>query len=104
MASIMQGDEYGIPIGLKRKSDGTVITTADVEEVEIVLGGCRKTYSGGEVTFDGEKWIYPLTQEESFTFARRARLQVRVKFSGGDVVGRFADDIKIVSSDSEETL
>lgn len=103
MAYIMQGDEYGIQIFLERE-DGTEITPADVEDVEITIGNHRKTYANEEVSYDGEAWVFPLTQAMSFAFRSKVRCQVRVKFSGGDVIGRFLQNVDVETSDSRVTL
>lgn len=103
MAYIMQGDKYGIQIFLERP-DGTPVTESDVEDVEIVIGNVRKTYADNQVTYDGEAWVYPLEQSESFLFRGAVRCQVRVKFSGGDVVGRFLGNVKVATSDSRTVL
>ena len=101
--SIMQGDAYPIRILLKTK-EGVTVTPSDVSDVEITIGGIRKSYADGDVTFDDGAWIYPLTQDVSFRFVNRVRCQARVKFVGSDVIGRFIDNISVVNSDSKEVL
>ena len=100
---IMQGDAYSIRIGLSTK-EGTEITPSIVSDVEITLGGRRKTYADNQVTWDGTKWLYPMTQEESFAFRNRVRCQARAKFNNTDVVGVFITTIEIMPSDSKVVL
>lgn len=90
MASIvmMQGDSYYIPFKFYDE-DGTQITSDMVDDVEIVIDGVRKTLAEDEIEYDSEddSFLWPLTQEESFSFDEFADIQARVRFTSGDVVG-----------------
>lgn len=103
---IMQGDSYGLKIEIL-KADGTAVTTADVSDVEITIGLMSKTYSSGKVTFseDYNKWIYPLTQAETFKFpAAIVKGQVRVVWADGSVEGAPLGEIRVHESISKEVL
>ena len=99
----MQGDAYPIKILLKTV-DGSVITPADVDDVEIVLGKHRKTYANGVVTYENECWMFPMTQLESLMFRNTVRCQARVKFKNTDVIGVFIDNVDVMESDSKVVL
>ena len=94
MASIKQGDAYGLPFQI-RQEDGliTAETLDTVEVVEVYLGQERKEYRAegdGEIYFDSEQnaFIYPLTQQETFAMPpRMIPADIRVKFKGEQVVG-----------------
>lgn len=103
MSYIMQGDEYGIRIGLLTK-DGTAVTPENVTNVEITLGRFRKTYLDGDVSWDGEKWVFPMTQAESFTFRTNVKCEARAKFIGGDVIGVYVETIDVKPSQSKVIL
>ncbi len=85
---MMRGDSYSLPISIETTAG---VANADVfEEVEVCIGNeIRKTLSSGEITFDSERSLFlvPLTQEETFGLRGRARVNVRCKYHGGDVVG-----------------
>ena len=100
---MMQGDSYGIPVEI-RNSKGEVVTAADVSDVEIVVGGLRKSYKKGEVKYSDNKFIFPLTQEETFRFSGSVKAQVRVVWPSGDVDGVFLGNVEVATSLSKEVL
>lgn len=87
---MMQGDSYDLRVEVIN-SLGAVITPTDVSNIEITVGGVKKTYTKSEITFDTEaqKWIYHLSQEETFKFPAGAfiKRQIRVVWPNGDVKG-----------------
>lgn len=103
MMNIMKGDAYEIAITLKDE-DENAITPADVLDVEITLGKLSKRLTEDEVHYDDGKWIFPMTQEETFALSPVAGLQARVKFLTGDVVGGRIGNIYVRPSNSAEVL
>lgn len=102
---MMQGDAFGLPIEILR--DDNIVTADDVEDVEITIGFLTKNYSTGGVTYDSDnaKWIYHLSQEETFSFpAIRNKAQVRVLWPSGNVEGVVMDGINVHESISKEVL
>lgn len=84
---IKQGDAYDLQVQVQL--NGTAVNTADISEVEFMLGSLRKTYPG-DVSYDATEAVFllPITQTESFSFPVGAlALDIRVKFTGGDVEG-----------------
>ena len=59
---IFQGDQYTIPFTVMR--DGAAQTDTEIEKLEIIFAGIRKTYPGDIIYRNGE-WFFPLLQEES---------------------------------------
>lgn len=103
---MMQGDSYGLRIDIL-KADGTAVTADDVTDVEITIGDLSKKYSDKEIAFDTDsgKWIFPLSQEETFRFpAARVRGQVRVMWLSGGVEGASLGWINVIESLSREVL
>lgn len=103
---MMQGDSYGLAILIKN-AGGIVITADDVADVEITIGFLKKRYSTGDVLFDSSsmKWIFPLTQEETFQFPSiRVKGQVRVMFKSGFVEGVSLGYVNVNESTSKEVL
>ena len=104
--NIMQGDQYAVPVEILT-SDGRPARGDTFAEVEIVIGDMRKTLTSGEVTYDadGQVFLFPLTQEETFTMRDLPqKAQLRVKTKSGDVVGRNLGYIIIGVSQSKEVL
>ncbi len=104
---IKQGDAYGIPLEIQL--NGATLTDADVEKVEVFVGDdIRKLYPG-QITYVHELGCFsvPVTQEETFTLpeGENIRVDVRVQFSGGMVLG-VIDTLKVKVADaiSEEVL
>ena len=85
---LKQGDECVIPV--KISVNGGALPIGDVERVEFMTGRIRKTYPE-EVTYDGESGCFRLwlTQEDTFSLPEddAVRIDVRVKFRGGCVIG-----------------
>lgn len=101
---MMQGDSYGIVIDII-KADGVAVTDADVSDVEIVIGSLVKTYANDEVKFHEGKWVFPLSQEESFKMpSGYVKAQVRVEFADGNVEGVPLGDIRVHESISKVVL
>ena len=101
---MMQGDSYGLTIDILN-ADGEAVTPDDVSDVEVTIGYLGKTYASGEITYSDGKWIFPLTQEETFKFpAARVKAQVRVVWTNGNVEGTVLDPINVRESMSKEVL
>ena len=100
---MMQGDAFVQKIEIK--SNGAVLTPADVQDVEITFGRLSKTYAAKEIGFHDGKWEFPLTQEESFRLRDNfQRVQVRVCFLNGDVEGADLGDVYVTESLSRRIL
>ncbi len=101
MERIMQGDAYSIPVCITNGE--TAVTPDTVETVEIAIGSIIKKYPG-EISFS-DYWIYPLTQQETFSLAPNLQpMQVRVKFIGGEISGTDCGFISVNPSISKEVL
>lgn len=89
---IKQGDQYKLPVTLRLDEQPvTDDTIYAIETVEFYLADNLMEYKAdgsGTVTFENDSFLLPLTQK--MTFALRAApvpLDVRVKFTDGDVIG-----------------
>lgn len=105
--TIMQGDQYAIPFEILL-NDGSPADGDSFDDVEVVLGGIRKTVSGGEITFDTEKgvFLFPVTQVETLRLTSSSQtLQIRIKPKGSaDVIGVNAGSVSVVRSESKAVL
>lgn len=102
---MMQGDQYRLPIELNHK-DGAPIGREEVKDIEIFIGGVRKTISSGDVNFDeSEKTFYIyIYQKETFMLRGDVKAQARILFPGGDVIGVNLGTINIETSVSKVVL
>lgn len=104
---IKQGDAYSLPVQIKL--NGSLINADDVETVEFCLGdGLRKLYPGDVSYEPADNTFYlPLTQSETFAFPANGSvtLDIRVKFTGGDVIGvQRPDALAVYDAVSEVIL
>ena len=101
---MMQGDQYRIPVSLKHE-DGSTVTKAEVRDVEIFVGSVRKTLTEG-ISYDAsEKCFYVyLTQKETFRLSGDVRVQARILFTSGDVVGVNIGTVNFETSASKVVL
>ena len=101
---MMQGDSYSLDIEIL-SADDSVVTDADVSNVEITIGHLRKTYADGVVRYEDGVWKFPMTQEETFKYLPSlVRGQVRVVWKNGEVEGITLDGIRVKESISREVL
>lgn len=102
---MMQGDQYRLPIELVH-DDGSELTPDEVSDIEVLIGGIRKTYKGGEVSYNDADGLYYIliTQRETFMFRGKVDIKVRVKFPSGDVVGLGLGALEVEPSVSKVVL
>ena len=99
---MLQGDAYSLRIKVKDK--GVIITPEIADDIEVCVGTLKKTYSSGDIKFQNDSWLFPLTQQETFKFENFVELQVRVYFKGGDLKGRKLKGINVDESMSKDVL
>lgn len=103
---MMQGDSYRLKVEILN-SKNVAVTPDDITDIEIILGSLRKTYKDNQITYDGglERWLFPLTQDESFKFPpTKVKAQVRVVWSDGRVEGASLGYVNVLESISKEVL
>ena len=103
---IKQCYAYALPIHIRLK--GELIGVEDVEAAEFCLGdGLRKLYPG-DVSYEaGDNTFYlPLTQSDTFSFPANGSvsLDIRVKFTGGDVIGVLRPETLAVYDAASEVV
>lgn len=86
-------------------ADGEPVTDADIEAMEVILGGISKLYPD-ELGYANGEFQFPLTQEERFAMAEdRYDLLIRPKFADGTVSGVLkAGEIEVVATDTRRVL
>ena len=99
----MRGDAYPIGFEVFAADGKTRITPELVSEVEIVICGIRKTYSGSEIYYANDLWNFPITQQETFAMPELGKCQIRVK-NGNEVIGEYVEAVYVTESQSKEVL
>ena len=103
---IKQGDAYAVPIQVRL--NGELINADDVEAVEFCVGDALRKLYPEDVSYEtGNNTFYlPLTQQETFAFPANGSvaLDVRVKFTGGDVIGVLRPDAFAVYDAASEVV
>lgn len=93
--AILQGSSYRLPIRIT-DSEGRIISASMVEDASFVFGELRKGLE--DVSFAGENWIVPLTQEETFALDGVVEWQARFRLVDGEVVGTIPKSEYIYNS------
>ena len=101
---MMQGDSYNL--GFTVLNNARVpVTPADIQDVEITIGHLRKTYRNAQVTFYKDKWMFPLSQEETFGYwPKNVKAQIRIVWNDGVIEGKEIHGVKVHESISKEVL
>lgn len=101
---MMQGDACYLGIRILNNA-GETVTAEDVRDVEITVGHLVKTLRAGQVRFYNGLWLFPLEQEESFSFyPGPVKAQVRVVWANAVVEGKPLYGIRFTESRSREVL
>lgn len=100
----MQGDSYNLGFTVMNNA-GTVVTPNDIMDLEITIGHIRKTYSNAQITFYDGKWMFPLSQKETFGYWPKAtKAQIRIMWANGVVEGKIITGLRMNESISKEVL
>ena len=101
---LMQGDQLEIAVKIKDSKTGNILTSDNLENIEITVGSIIKDRSNGVYFADGT-WRFPMTQEETFAMCGTIPVQVRIKPTGGSYIrGSKLGDIYIEHSESRRLL
>lgn len=98
---MVQGDAYSIDVTVSNQ--GEPLAVENVEQVAITLLNLTRSYPD-EVTYSYGKFHFPVTQEETFRLPPMCPMQVRVKFTGGDVVGSRIQMVEVARAISKAVL
>lgn len=101
----MQGDNLFLAFDITINDEPLDIETIDT--IEFVVGELTKYYrTDGEVIYDEDSgvFLFPLSQEETFNFHGKQKVQVRIKNTDGYVIGKVVGNIDVMYSLSKEVL
>lgn len=102
---IYQGDQYAIPITVKR--GGQVQTADSIYKLEIILAGMRKLYPGEIIYHEAtQKFFFPLDQSDSLELeADNYDALARVYYTDGTISGwQKLGSINVIEMEGAETL
>ena len=102
---IMQGDAYPLSILLYDQERQAEITPDITEDVEFSVGGIIKSVASGQVYYNENRWIFPLTQSDTFSWrVGSQQIKGRIKFLDGEVKGVDIGEIIVTKSESKKVL
>ena len=101
---MMQGDSYNLGFTVLNNAK-VPVTPNDIQDMEITIGHIRKTYRNAQITFYEGRWMFPISQKETFGYWPKAtKAQVRILWKNGVVEGKPIHGIRINESTSKEVL
>lgn len=101
---MMQGDSYNLGFTVKNNA-GVLVTPVDIRDMEITIGHIRKTYRNLQITYKDGKWLFPISQNESFDYWPKAvKAQIRILWADGILEGKPIHGVRIHESLSKEVL
>lgn len=100
---MVQGDSYQLKFSLK--SDGYSLDLTTIDSIEFCVGSITKLYPS-VVTYDSIECVFllPLTQQETFSFGTTEKIQVRIKYLNGNVIGSNKSNLNVQESISKVVL
>ena len=101
---MMQGDSYSIGVKILNNA-GRNVTPDDVADVEITIGRVSKCKSDGQLIYENNCWLYPVSQSESMAILPGiVPAQVRVVWKNGALEGKRIYGIRMHESLSKEMI
>ena len=101
---MMQGDSYNLGFTVLNNA-GEVVTPNEISDMEITIGHLSKTYRKAELFFKDGRWMFPLTQKETFGYWPKAvKTQIRIMWANGVIEGKDIHGVRIHESISKEEL
>ena len=101
---MMQGDSYSLAFRVLNNAKAAV-TPDDIQDMEITIGHIRKTYKSAQIVYNNGKWLFPLSQEETFGYWPKAvKAQCRILWANGVLEGKPIHGVRVNESISKEVL
>jgi hypothetical protein len=102
--TMMQGDSYNLGFTVLNNAKA-VVTPDDIQDMEITIGHIRKTYLNAQIIYANGKWLFPLSQKETFGYwPKTVKAQIRICWKNGIVEGKDIHGVRINESISKEVL
>ena len=101
---MMQGDSYSLGFTVKNNA-GSLVTPADIQDMAITIGYITKTYRKVQITYRDGKWLFPLTQSETFDLRPMStKGEIAIKWADGIIERKPILGIRVNESISKEVL
>lgn len=101
---MMQGDSYNLGFTVLNNA-GEVVTPNEISDMEITIGHLSKTYRKAELVYKDGRWMFPLSQSETFGYwPKVVKTQIRVLWANGVIEGKDITGVRINESISKEVL
>lgn len=101
---MMQGDSYSLAFTVKNNA-GAIVTPADIMDMAITICYLTKTYRKVQVTYRDGKWLFPLTQKETFSLrAMSTKGEMAIKWLDGIIERKPIYGIRVYESIGREVL
>ena len=101
---MMQGDSYRLGFTVLNNAKAPV-TPNDITDLEITIGHIRKTYRNAQITYNENRWMFPLSQEETFGYwPKSTKAQIRILWNNGVIEGKEIHGVRVHESISKEVL
>lgn len=101
---MMQGDSYNLGFTVLNNAK-VPVTPNDIKDMEVTVGHITKSYRNSQVIFSAGRWLFPLTQEETFGYwPKSVNCQVRIVWADGVVEGKKVHGVRVEESLSKEVL
>lgn len=101
---MMQGDSYNLGFTVLNNA-GVPVTPNDIQDMEITIGHISKTYRNAQIIYMDGKWLFPLSQNETFGYWPKAtKAQIRILWANGILEGKPIHGVRVNESLSKEVL
>ena len=101
---MMQGDSYNLGFTVLNNA-GVPVTPNDIQDMEITIGHISKTYRNAQIIYIDGKWLFPLSQNETFGYWPKAtKAQIRILWANGILEGKPIHGVRVNESLSKEVL
>ena len=98
---LIQGSTYILDLDLTE--NGQPLNIDEIEKVQVILGTIEKSYPEN-ITYEGNKFIISLSQEDTFALQGTIKQQVRVKYKDGQVKSTLPTSAYVYDSITEKVL
>jgi hypothetical protein len=93
--AIYQADQYMIPFTIRHNNE--IVTPERARDVAIVLGDLVKRYSENQLSFADNKWLFPITREETIRMQENAKCQIEIIY-GDNILHSKPLEVKVKKS------
>lgn len=101
---MMQGDSYNLGFTVLNNAN-VPVTPQDIQDIEITIGHIRKTFRNAQITYHDRRWLFPLSQKETFGYwPKSVKAQIRIVWANGVVEGKPINGLRMIESTSKEVL